>query len=229
MEVEEQLRSHGAVSDGGGIIGINHSITIDILIFDVAGNNSREFLRRACCNISGILEESKRLHAIYLANTVSCLDEVAVKTRLFKHCHDLIAVVVKIAADREIHPADPLVEVKSEFGAPAVHNACILERSSHTDHGGIFTGSTHPDIGAALIICVSSDCKAAEQTCIDSDIVLVCLFMAWILSSNLAKIGTAEIGIETAAERVDTAGHIILLGVICPGIFRQIVSIENAS
>ena len=47
-------------------------------------------------------------------------------------------------------------------------------------------------------------------------------------SGNGIKIGTAEITLETAVERIGTTGSLILLHIVHPSALRQDVGLDNA-
>ena len=53
-----------AVSNLNLVVGINLIITVNILILDVAGANSREGLDRTCVDFSLVLEESDGLKSV---------------------------------------------------------------------------------------------------------------------------------------------------------------------
>ena len=146
MEVVVNLRSPVAVSYGRKVIGVDHLITVDILVLDVARAHGREVLHRAGGDVRFVFEEADGLHAVDLSDAATCTDEILVHARFFELGDDLVAVEVEVPAESVLEAAGASHIVDADLSAPAVHDASVLVRGVLAHDCRILARRAYPDV-----------------------------------------------------------------------------------
>ena len=75
----------------------------------------------------------------------------------------------------------------------AIHTTGILVRGIHTQYGRILSGCRYPDILALLHPVVEGYIECTKQLGIDTNIILVSLFVAGVGCCHLAQVGATEL------------------------------------
>ena len=202
MQVVEDLRSIATVANLGHVVGINHVITVDILVLDITRIYGREVLLRAGIDISLVAEQSDGHQTIGRVQRIACLHEVAVGTRLLGLLLDLVLVEVEHSTYVEGQIAQCLGVVERELKSLAVHLTCIDVRSVESDKRRIGTCTRHPDILALLHVEVEFHIQAAKECGIETKVIFVGLLMAGVQGRKQAKGGVGIHHVVTSAERI---------------------------
>ena len=234
MEVVEDLRCIGAVTDLRLIVSIDDTVTVHILILDVTGTNGREGLSRTVGYVSIILEQADGNQTIGRLQRIAGLHKVVEGLRLLSHLLDLILVVIERTSQVESQLTDGLGVVEREFDTLTVYLSGIRIRSLETDKSRISTCTRHPDVLALLHIGIQFHIQAAKERGVYAYIILIGLLVSGINGSHTATLlctkGISRIGLITTTERIVVRGiSAIGLYIVVPDIItRQIVGIDNA-
>ena len=133
MDIVVDFRSHGRISDGSLVVGINLSIPVHILILDVARTRgAAQKLWLGSIDVCLVLEEADSLVAEELAYAMTGAYQVRIELRSLILLLDLAAIVIEVGTDVKLHVANLLVVVETCLPTPAVHDTIALVWSIHT-------------------------------------------------------------------------------------------------
>ena len=230
METVEQLRTCGAVTNLANVVGIYHTVFVDILILDVTHPYGRESLCRSSINLSLTGKQPLGNQTIGRAKRIARLHQIIVDTWFLCHILNLILITHEVGTDVESEIAKALSIVGCNLKTILLHLTLVQIRSIETNESGVITSTRHPDVFTNLVEIIDFEVQPPKECGIDTDVELIGFLVCGVRSSHLSECDRTVVGsVVTATEGITTTSLRIRLRVVSPHIVtRQIVGIDNA-